>query len=77
MIGDLIMIKDLVLLETLIDGDFEISMLRAIAESEETGEYSDTFVRIMRNGHFECYQYAGVDFITLKSVLDYIVEKHI
>lgn len=62
----------MILLETLIDGKFEMSAFRVIIDTVETGEYSDTFTRIMHNGHFECYQYAGVDFTTLKSVFDYI-----
>ena len=63
---------DLIFLETLTDGQFEMKSHVLVFIDEAGNEYSDTFSEVRFNGRFEEYQYNGMGYEHMQNLMEAI-----
>lgn len=63
---------DLIFRETLPEGQFEMKSHVLVFIDEAGNEYSDTFSVVRHNGRFEEYQYNGMGYEHMQSLMEAI-----
>lgn len=63
---------DLILRETLTEGQFEMKSHVLIFIDEAGNRYSDTFSEVRHNGRFEKYQYNGMGYEHMQNLMEAI-----
>lgn len=63
---------DLISRETLTVGQFEVKNHILVFIDEAGNEYSDTFSEVRHNDRFEAYQYNGMEYEHMQSLMEAI-----
>lgn len=63
---------DLILRETLTEGQFEMKSHVLVFIDDAGNEYSDTFSEVRHNGRFEVYQYHGMGYEYMQDLMEAI-----
>ena len=70
------MIKDIILLERKVFGQFSCSSFRVLLVDGDTQTHVD-YTKVEIGGHFECYQYDGFSFGTLHELIKYAISQYV